>query len=284
MTGDANADQVAFWSGQAGAAWVARQAQFDGMMTPVLDLLMAQMALSPGETVLDIGCGTGASLLRAGAAVAPGGQVRGLDISRPMLDLARRRVAEAGLDHVEARIADAQTAEIGQGFDAVQSRFGVMFFDDPVAAFANIRRAVRPGGRIGFVTWAGMADNPWFRVPSEAAQARLGPMPPADPHAPGPMAFSDRARVLDILERAGWQEAQARPETLALTPPGDLDAVAEFAGREGPASRIVAHHEGDEADVAAIVAAVAERFAAHVTPEGVRIPARLNVFSATAAG
>lgn len=284
MSESPNAEQLEFWSGKAGSAWVARQTQFDGMMTQVLDLLMSVARPAPGERVLDIGCGTGASLLRVGAAVGQEGHVTGVDISEPMLSLARKRVAEAGLDHVDCELADAQTHVFDGSFDAVLSRFGVMFFSDPVAAFANIRSAMRPGVRLSFVTWAGMADNPWFRIPSEMAQARLGPVPKPDPRAPGPMAFSQQDYVLDILARAGWREAKAEVTTLELTPPGSLDEVADFAGREGPSSRIVAHHEGTEADVEAIVVAVKEHLAEYVTPEGVRIPARLNIFSATSAG
>ncbi|WP_135504079.1 class I SAM-dependent methyltransferase [Roseovarius aestuariivivens] len=279
-----NADQAEFWSGTTGQAWVARQAQFDAMMTPVLDLLMDHAQPAPGEAVLDIGCGTGASLLRVATAVGPDGHVTGVDISPPMLDLARRRVAQAGLDHIETYLADAQTHAFTPRFHAALSRFGVMFFDDPVAAFANIRTAMRPGGRLTFVSWAGMPDNPWFRFPSKVAQARLGSVPRPDPRAPGPMAFSEQDYVLDILQSAGWDRPRAEIATLDLTPPGTVAEVAEFMGREGPASRVVAHHEGTEADIQAIIAGIATLIEDCKTPEGVRIPARLNVFSAAAAG
>ncbi len=284
MSDHPNADQVAFWSGRAGAAWVARQAQFDGMMTPILEMLLETARPATGERVLDLGCGTGASLLRVADAVGPRGHVTGVDISVPMLGLARHRVAEAGLGHVEPLNADAQIHPFDQGFDLALSRFGVMFFADPVAAFANIRAAMRPRGRLAFVTWAGMADNPWFRIPSEVAQARLGPVPRPDPRAPGPMAFAEPDYVCDILARAGWHAAEFRAEALELTPPGTLPEVADFMGREGPASRIVTHHDGSEADVTAIISGIADRIADHATPEGVRIPARLNLFTAVATG
>lgn len=283
MTDRPNADQAEFWSGRAGNAWVARQAQFDGMMTPILDLLLDTAKPATGERVLDLGCGTGASLLRVAAAIGPQGHVTGVDISQPMLGLARHRVTEAGLDNVDILNADAQVHALDQGFDLALSRFGVMFFADPVAAFANIRAAMRPGGRLAFVTWAGMAANPWFKIPSEVAQAHLGPVPRPDPRAPGPMAFSESDYVLDILSRAGWGAAESRVVALDLTPPGTLADVADFMGREGPASRIVAHHEGTEADIDTIVAGIAARIHDHATAEGVRIPARLNLFSAVAA-
>lgn len=283
MTDRPNADQAEFWSGRGGNAWVARQAQFDGMMTPILDLLLGTAKPATGERVLDLGCGTGASLLRVAAAIGPQGHVTGVDISQPMLGLARHRVTEAGLDNVDILNADAQVHAFDQGFDLALSRFGVMFFADPVAAFANIRAAMRPGGRLAFVTWAGMAANPWFKIPSEVAQAHLGPVPRPDPRAPGPMAFSESDYVLDILSRAGWGAAESRVVALDLTPPGTLAEVADFMGREGPASRIVAHHEGTEADIDTIIAGIAARIHDHDTPEGVRIPARLNVFTAVAA-
>jgi SAM-dependent methyltransferase len=281
VSDEANAAQAEFWSGQAGQNWVAKQAMFDGSMAPVLDVLLDHAGLTPGQRVLDIGCGTGASLLQAGRAVGPAGRVLGADISPTMLAMARDRVTAAGLTHVDCIEADAQTHAFAPGtFDLVISRFGVMFFADPVAAFANIRLALAPEGRIAFVCWAGMADNPWFRLPIEAAVSVLGPMPPPEPRAPGPMAFAEGEYVTGILEAAGYGDVSIKTVDLHLTPPGTLADAARFAGRDGPAMRVVQHHEGSEADIETIFAHLMDTLAPFETAGGMRIPGRVHVLSA----
>jgi len=174
-----NADQVAFWNSPAGEKWVRNQAEMDMTLAPLTEMLLARAAPAPGQRVLDVGCGTGTTVLQLAGAVGPGGHVQGLDVSEPMLALARQRVAAAGAGNVDLVLDDAQTFAFDAGSrDLVFSRFGVMFFADPPAAFANLRRALVPGGRLVFVCWADLADNPWFKVPRDAAIARLGPVPP----------------------------------------------------------------------------------------------------------
>jgi SAM-dependent methyltransferase len=161
--------------------------------------------------VLDIGCGGGETSLDLAKAVAPGGAVLGVDISRTLLPVAERRVAGLGLD-VSFQAGDAQTADFGGArFDAAFSRFGVMFFADPEAAFANILKALKPGGRIAFVCWRSPAENPLMTAPFKAAEPLLPPLPPSDPLAPGPFAFADPERVRRILGEAGFAQVAIRP-------------------------------------------------------------------------
>jgi len=198
-----NADQLAFWNGPGGRTWVERQAHTDITLTRVSEALLALAAPRAGERVLDVGCGCGATTLDVARAVGPSGHVVAMDISAPMLDEGRRRAAAAGLANVDWQQADPATAEL-DGFDLLVSAFGLMFFGDPVAAFANMRRAANPGARMAFVSWRALAENPWIGVPMRAAAAHLPPRPRPNPHAPGMFAFADPQRVAEILAAAGW--------------------------------------------------------------------------------
>lgn len=285
MTGAPNQSQAEFWSSAPGAAWVENAATLDTMMAPVLRRLLDEARLPEGARVLDIGCGTGASSLEAARAVGPAGHVTGADISPVMLARARERAAQEGLSNTAFVEADAQTHSFApDGFEAMISRFGMMFFADPVAAFANIARALRPGARLSFIAWGPVTGNPWFAVPRAAAVERLGAPAPADPRAPGPMAFSDADYVTDMLTRAGLADAAAQVVSVTLTPPGTLRDAAGFATQVGPASRILREKEGTEEDARAIEAAVHRGMEPFVTADGLHVPAVLNLFTARAAG
>ena len=172
----ANADQAEYWNGPRGAQWVRLQEELDQRLAPLLHLLLDPAIIRPDQRVLDVGCGTGASLLSISPLVGPGGRVTGIDIAAPLLVRARERLSERAVRNVELIEADAQTHSFGRTrYDAIVSRFGVMFFSDPVAAFANLRRALAPDGRLAFVCWAPLEDNPWFRRPA-AGSARPSPL------------------------------------------------------------------------------------------------------------
>lgn len=281
MSEGPNRDQAEFWSSESGNKWVENAAVLDAAMAPALDAVLEAAALQPGERVLDIGCGTGASTLAAAAAVGPDGRVTGADISPVMLEGARKRAAEAGCATVDFVVADAQTHGFEPGaFDAMISRFGVMFFADSVAAFANLATAMRPGGRMHFVCWSGLQENPWFSLPRQVAIDRLGAPEPADPRAPGPMAFAERDYVTGILERAGLAEVSSQEVSVGLTPLGTVEEVAKFAAHVGPASRILKEKDGTAEDARVIVEALSEKMQAFATPDGVRVPATLNLYSA----
>jgi len=281
---EANADQSAFWNAQPEQNWVSFQATLDAQMSEVTEALLAAAAPRPGERVLDIGCGAGGSTFPLAAAVGPSGRVTGLDVSAPLLARAEERRRELGLDNIRFVEADAQDHPFDPaGCDLAVSRFGVMFFADPVAAFANIARALRPGGRLVFAAWAGPEHNPWFAIPLQAAIARLGPIAPAPPEAPGPMAFRDAARVTGLFAAAGLREARAEPIDLGLPNPGGLDALVDLIGNIGALPRVLREKAGTPEDRAAILAVVRDAFAPYATPDGgIRLPARIILFSARA--
>ena len=209
-----NADQLAFWNGLGGHTWVARQAHTDITLAPVSEALLALSAPRAGERVLDIGCGCGASTLEFARAVGPAGRVTALDISGPMLAEAEARARAAGIANVDWRQADAATAAL-DGFDLLVSNFGLMFFGDPVAAFANLRRAASPGARMAFVCWRPLTENPWMEVPMRAVSPHVPPRPKADPDSPGMFAFADPQRVSHVLTAAGCAVNRRR----SLEPP-----------------------------------------------------------------
>ncbi len=278
-----NTDQQEFWSGPSGQSWVRLQAQLDALLQPVLDGLLARAALVAGARVLDVGCGTGASTVAAARIVGAQGHVCGLDISAPMLERARDRAAT--LSQVSFLLGDAADHSFdAHGFDRMISRFGVMFFADPVAAFRNLARALQPGAQVTFATWSEVAHNPWFTIPAQAAKARLGAPPAVHPDEPGPFAFRDPERVDSIMAEAGFIDFGAETVAISLTPPGDRTAAASLATFVGPATRAIRHFSGTDADRQAIATDVADRLAEFDTPAGIRIPAEINYFTARRPG
>jgi SAM-dependent methyltransferase len=236
-----NAEQIEYWNGKVGETWVQMQERMDSALTPVTAALLAAAAPQAGESILDIGCGAGETTLAAALAVGDDGSAIGLDISEPLLARARER-AEALLCEAEFIAADASTWAEDDGFDLILSRFGVMFFADPQAAFTHLHGLAAPDGRLVFACWQPARRNLWATLPMTALADLLPEMPPADPHAPGPFAFADAARVATLLEAAGWQDAifHSLPFNM-LVGQGD-DAVTDavnFNLKIGPAARAV---------------------------------------------
>lgn len=271
-----------FWNGGPGRLWADRQALLDRLQSNVLARLMDAARPAPGEAVLDIGCGAGATTLAAARAVGPRGRVLGLDISEPLAARAREILSDAGARNAGIALLDIQSDRPdAPPFDLCLSRFGVMFFDDPVTAFANIRAALRPGGRLACATWAEAARNPWFALPRAAATDRLGTPPQGDPDAPGPLAFRDPVRVRRILDAAGWSAVSITPEDTTL-PLADLDEAIALAAGIGPVPGILRAMNGTETDRAAILDSLRAAFRPYAGPDGLRIPATINIVTATA--
>ncbi len=218
---DGPVDQVAFWNGDAGETWTRHQDLIDRMIEPLGNAVLARASIKPGERVLDIGCGCGTTTLELARRVGPLGSVTGVDISKPMLDRARRRARYATRGaKVDFERSDASSHGFKKKtFDIAYSRFGVMFFTDPVGAFKNIRQALTDKGRLVFICWQDMTKNAFFAVPGKAAAAYLPPPEDVDPKAPGPFAFAERDYLEQVLERAGFSNARITPQSIDIIIP-----------------------------------------------------------------
>lgn len=274
-----NADQQTFWSDEAGSSWVALQDQLDTLFQPVLDLVLDHANLKSGMRVLDVGCGTGTSVALAAECVGTSGHVTGIDIAETMLAHAERGLSER--KNTALIRGDGQVYPFDpEQFDALISRFGVMFFDDTTAAFANMAQGLCKGARITMAAWGPAPQNPFFMTPAKVAKALLGPMPPVDRTLPGPFAFEDASRIIPMLQNAGLGDVSVQSVDLMLTPAGDAATLAKLCCDIGPAQSALQHHNASADDRAALEAAIAARFAEHDTPEGFRIPACINLYSA----
>lgn len=235
--------QLAYWGGDSGKRWADHQRYLDQMIEPMGDALLAANAPQPGERVLDIGCGCGASALQTADLVGADGVVLGVDISPDMLQAARRRLGERTLTNTSFELSDVATRPFEPEWDLVMSRFGVMFFGDPLAAFRNIRLALRASGRLGFICWRAATENEWVAVLLTAAADIIDMPPPPHPHAPGPFAFADPDRVNDILSAAGFQHIVMTPVdrqmTMRFDGPDPLARAAEFVIEFGPLGRLL---------------------------------------------
>ncbi|HEY1728800.1 MAG TPA: class I SAM-dependent methyltransferase [Candidatus Baltobacteraceae bacterium] len=233
-------DQREYWNNEGGARWTKFAASTTTLFIPLTDALLNSADAEPGEHVLDIGCGTARTTVELAKRVRPG-PVVGLDISGVILDAARENVARSGVGNVELILADAATHPFAEPFDLVFSQFGVMFFEDPVAAFANLRRALKPHGRLAFACWRTLEENPWFAVPLAEAKRFAPPPQPTPPDAPGPLAFADAKRVERILTDAGFSDIVMAPHDEHLLI-GNLDQLADakfMLSRIGPAGRLL---------------------------------------------
>ncbi len=257
----ANAAQIEYWNGAPGEKWVRNQAIMDASLADATAGLLALARVRAGERVLDIGCGSGETSLLA-ARVA--GQVTGVDISKPLLTLARHRAE--GVANLRFVDADAAHHRFAPEHDLLLSRFGVMFFDDPAAAFANIRTAAAPGGRLAFVCWRAPAENEYAAMPFEIARPLMPPLPQADPQAPGPFALSDPDRLRGILAGAGFSAIGIDRLDGVMR----MGATAEQAGIQatslGPTARALAKF--DDSVRARVLAAVTDAFRAYPVTDG----------------
>jgi SAM-dependent methyltransferase len=275
----ANERMIAFWNGPGGEAWACNADDQDRDLQTLGDAALGALAATSGESVLDVGCGAGTTTLTLAGIVGTGGRVVGVDISAPLLAVARRRAV--GVTNVMFVEADAQqTLPHDAPFDAVFSRFGLMFFDEPVAAFAKLHQATSPGGRLAFVCWQGAFANPWFLVPMIAAMGvpGLDLPPPPGPREPGPFAFADPDHVSQILTAGGWRGAELQSYTDEIA--DDLDRRVEFSLRQGPVARAL---EGAADEVREVVAAqVRDALAVHTADGRVRLARAAWIVTANA--
>lgn len=274
-----NQAQEDYWTSPAGLKWIEHEHALDTAMAGMSDAMLDAAEVATSDRVLDIGCGTGASTIGA-ALRAPEGHTLGVDISKPLLDRAATRAREEGVGNASFLWADAQTHRFTENaFDVLVSRIGMSFFSDTVSALQNLASAPDGGGRMAFVCWAEIHRNPWFQIPKQAAEARLGAIPAADPHAPGPTAFQDTDRVTALMAQAGLTGIEVSAIEVWLTPPNGARGGARTASRVGPAARIIKAHQGGDADAQAIEDCVARMFGQFEQGGEVRVPAVVNLFT-----
>jgi len=240
---DKNADQIAYWNGSNGQRWTDRQAEQDILLAPVSRALVDRAAARPGDRIIDVGCGCGSTSITFAERVAPNGFVLGVDISGPMLSRARQ-LARKGLP-VDFVQADATVYPFDpESFDLVVSRFGVMFFAEPAISFTNLRRALRPSGRLAFACWREPSENPWMMAPLQAVYQHVPKLPTVGPEDPGPFAFASKERVRHILGAAGFKDIAMERIALSLDIAigRGLDAAVQGSLQIGPSSRALDGH------------------------------------------
>jgi SAM-dependent methyltransferase len=239
-----NQDQIEYWNGPAGQRWVTFQEDFDRLIGVFGEAALAQLGVGPGARVLEVGCGAGTSLLEIARRIGPGGTLVGVDISRPLVERARERVsaraAELGVT-LQIVLGDAASYRAESNFQALFSRFGVMFFDEPRLAFTHLRGLLAPGGHLCFACWRALGDNPWCALPLRATLRVLPALAQSpDPRAPGPFAFAERDYVHEILKHAGFADIDFAPfdASVDLGTRG-LEGAVDQALRIGPTGRLL---------------------------------------------
>jgi ubiquinone/menaquinone biosynthesis C-methylase UbiE len=262
-------EQMALWNGRSGNAWVDLQAALDQLFLPFEHMMVEAVAAGSHRNVLDVGCGTGSTTLAIARRLGNQGRAVGIDISEPMLGLARARAAREQVPATFIR-ADAQTYAFEPAtFDFIVSRFGVMFFEDFVRAFANLRHAVKNGGAIQVITWRSPAENPFMTTGERAAAPLLPSMPPRRPDAPGQFALADERRFRRILEESGWREIDIQPVDVACALPEP--ELRRYATRLGPVGAFL--QDADESTRARVSEAVRAAFDPYVHGTEVRFTA-----------
>jgi ubiquinone/menaquinone biosynthesis C-methylase UbiE len=280
VTHEIDDEQTRLWNGVAGHAWVEAQEVLDRMFRPFEDLLVEAVSAGARGRVLDVGCGAGGTTLAVARLLGAKGSSTGIDISEPMIAAARAR---AERESTPARFisADAQAYEFEPAsFDMIISRFGVMFFDDSIQAFANLRRAAADDAKLRFIAWRSAEENPFMTTAERAAAPLLSNLPERRPDEPGQFAFANDQRVYTILEESGWAEIDIRPIDVACTLPEK--ELVPYLTRLGPVGRVL--QEADDETRRLVIETVPAAFTPYVHGAEVRFTAACWMVSARASG
>ena len=278
-----NAREVQFWNSAVARPWAEMHEPIDRLFVDLTQTVLELSAPQPGERVIDIGCGSGTTVLDLARRVGPTGYVLGADISQPSVEKARARIAAAGLSQAEVSLCDVSTHVFApDNFDLAFSRFGVMFFTDPVATFINLRRGMKRDGRLTFAVFRTPQENPWGTGPVAAVRHLLPPIKPPEPEEPGQFSWADPARVRRILEGAGFKDVSlARHDpAMRLAGPGEAAQAADFAMTIGPVARAMS--SGSVAEPAAVRSGLEAFFERHDSPQGIVLPGALWIVRARA--
>ena len=267
---DENKEQKEFWNDLKGELWVELQTRIDPMLSVFDQKLFEVLEAQSGERALEIGCGTGTTTLKMSECLGPSGSIHAVDFSRPMICRAQERASEASVDHADFVEAEAQEYDYPSGeFDLAYSRFGVMFFQDPVKAFSKIRNAMKPGGRLGYICWADKSKNPWISEPAQVAKEFLElPKPPGEDE-PGMFSMCREERIFEILEKAGWSEIKVEWFESTNMIGKNAEDAADFISRMGPMSEPFS--EADEGQKQKTLEALRTFLKDRETPNGVQM-------------
>jgi len=274
MTDQPNAGMAEFWNGKGGESWVSREARLEASLRPFGQQAMAAGAITAGQRILDIGFGCGDSTIELAGKVGPEGQVHGVDISVAMVDAAEKKATQKGVTNVSFECADAQTKAFAvDNYDLVFSRFGVMFFDDPIGAFKNIYSALKPGGRLAFICWAPRAENAWVGLPLQVVAKHLSLPAPPGIDEPGPFSLSEEPRVSGILDAAGFANIAVESFQTPFVLGGDVDEALSFLMQLAPSGSAINNAEADDETRARIAVDMAELLKSYESDKGVSMNA-----------
>lgn len=281
MTDQPNAGMAEFWNGSGGKSWVSREARLEASLKIFGQQAIDAGAISPGQRILDIGFGCGESAIALAHKVGPRGQVHGVDISVAMVEAADKKAEACGQGNVTFECADAQTNTFtANSYDLIFSRFGVMFFDDPVEAFKNIYSALKPGGRLAFICWAGRHENDWVTLPLKVVAKHLDLPAPPGAHAPGPFSLSEEGRANEILSAAGFTNIVVEPFQTPFILGEDIDEALSFLMQLTPSGSAINNAEADELTRASIAVDMVKMLESHQSNSGVSMGAKALLVTA----
>ncbi len=257
-------------TGSSGERWLAHIDRFEGMLTEIGEAAIAHAGFSPGERVVDVGCGCGPTTLAIAGKVA---HVTGVDVAPKLIALAKKRAAEAGIGNADFQVMDCETGTpAGAPFDRLFSRFGVMFFANSEAAFRNMHSWLKPGGRMDIAVWAGPDRNPWFGAVGGVIAAHFD-MPAPEPDAPGPFRLGNPDATSAMLSAAGFKDVRVTDHMAdqpfggpGATPDGAIDFCLKALDMQGLLDG------ADAATQSAVLAELRAVFEAHQTPDGIMMP------------
>ena len=283
QAGSPNAREAQFWNSATTRAWADEHERIDRLFTGLTQAALEAAAPQPGERVIDIGCGSGTTVLELAKRVGPGGHVSGADVSKQSVEKARERIAAAGLRHAEVLLCDVSTYTFApNSFDLAFSRFGVMFFSDPTATFVHLRNAMKPGGRLTFAVFRTPQENPWATAPLAAVRHLLPPVTPPGPEDPGQFSWAASARVHRILEGAGFRDVSLTPHdpAIRIAGPGGAAEAADFAMRIGQVVRAMSN--APDVDRDAVRSSLEAFFQSQESPQGIVLPGAIWIVRARA--
>lgn len=281
--GSPNAREVQYWNSAATQPWSEQHEPIDRLFAGLTQTVLDIAAPQPGERVIDIGCGSGTTVLELAVRVGPSGYVLGADISKQSVEKARQRIADTGVHQAEATLSDVSTHTFApKNFDLAFSRFGVMFFSDPIATFANLHSALKPSGRLALAVFRTPQENRWQTAPVAAVRHLLPPITPPGPEEPGQFSWADPTRVHRILEAAGFKEITLTPSDPAMLLAGPKGAAeaADFAMQVGPVVRATLNASEEQRE--AVRSSLASFFQNQEGPQGIVLPGAIWIVTARA--